>query len=645
MADKQLETTMAASAFQKQWFADLRRRVFDERQPYALLQADVPFELFDLLEIPAVSNQWWASIIAAKRQAPQFLNAMDADGLHGGLCRYCSLGFASTRYSGAGEAPWGGLPTPRLLCARLTCDCIHRVFELWAEAFGAELFEIDHPGAGELPERWWELGRHQWRELVEPHRLAFMVATLESLVERLETISGRAFDRNALRERLELVNQQEEVFDDVRRLIATAPECPVRMTEQITNVMATQWVRGSEWAIAHARAFRDEVQQRVDAGVAACPGERARLMWVGAGLWHDTGFYTAFESSHRAVFVWSMYLAFGPDGYIRYGLDDPMAALASRTASFNEYLHNPPWAAEWIVHQAREHRIDGALVLRPRSMKPAATGRLFIERALEDAGIPVLPIEADVVDAREWDADAARADCPLVPRYAGVAVTTTVLRAAPAGWLLPFGATLIAMFALQLSNLGIFAAPAVDSAGVRHELYAARTLHRAVWPAGDAAQRPRRRQRETLRREARARHRACGRGRGKRAAWRGLELRVRAHVPWPDDLRLPLRVRQRAHRRRADGAHLTARADDGRARRDLGARVGCRCAARRRAGRRVRLACRDPRLRRDGGPWRGRLLAVLPPHIRRHDRASIRIWRTAPPAGAPSARRWSGCWR
>jgi predicted MFS family arabinose efflux permease len=33
-------------------------------------------------------------------------------------------------------------------------------------------------------------------------------------------------------------------------------------------------------------------------------------------------------------------------------------------------------------------------------------------------------------------------------------VTTTVLSAPSAGWLLPFGATLIAMFALQLSNLG-----------------------------------------------------------------------------------------------------------------------------------------------------------------------------------------------
>jgi benzoyl-CoA reductase/2-hydroxyglutaryl-CoA dehydratase subunit BcrC/BadD/HgdB len=132
-------------------------------------------------------------------------------------------------------------------------------------------------------------------------------------------------------------------------------------------------------------------------------------MWVGAGLWHDTDFYTAFEASHGAVFVWSMYLAFGPDGCIRYGLDDPLAALASRSASFNEYLHNPPWAAEWIVQQARDHRIDGALVLRPRSMKPAATGRLFIERALEEAGLPVLPIDGDVVDPRGWDPAAARA--------------------------------------------------------------------------------------------------------------------------------------------------------------------------------------------------------------------------------------------
>jgi hypothetical protein len=103
--DKQLDATIAAAAFQKQWFADLRRRVFDERQPYALVQADVPFELFDLVDVPAVSNQWWAAIVAAKRQAAAYLDAMSADGHHDGLCRYCSLGYASTRYRDVQEPP------------------------------------------------------------------------------------------------------------------------------------------------------------------------------------------------------------------------------------------------------------------------------------------------------------------------------------------------------------------------------------------------------------------------------------------------------------------------------------------------------------------------------------------------------------
>src|ERR1019366_5970730 len=155
--------------------------------------------------------------------------------------------------------------------------------------------------------------------------------------------------------------------------------------------------------VSHARSFRDEVVHRANQGIAAYPRERLRVMWIGAGLWYDLDFYTAFEESHGAVFVWSMYLAFGPEVYIRYGLDDPLRALASRTVSMNEQLHNPPWANEWIVDQARAHRIDAALVLTPQGTRPSATGNRFIERALERAGIPVLPVFADMVDARSWD--------------------------------------------------------------------------------------------------------------------------------------------------------------------------------------------------------------------------------------------------
>jgi benzoyl-CoA reductase subunit B len=408
VAEKQLQSSIRAAEFQKTWFAQLRRDVFENQKPYAIVQADMPLELFQAMDIPVVSNQWWASLIAAKRLAPSYLDSLNARGYHDGLCRYCSLGLASTIAGDSSRAPWGGLPKPALLSARLTCDCIQRVFEIWAEKFGSPFVPLDVPGASELPPRWWELSRHRWSELFEAHRLDFMVAQFHALIAVLQRISGNRFDSGRLRALMEGVNRQEEYFDEVRDLICDAPKTPVRMHEQVSNVMAAQWVRGSGWAIAHARAFRDEVKARVQAGVAACPSERLRLMWVGAGLWHDTDFYTAFEEPYGAVFVWSMYLAFGPDGYIRYGLDDPLLALASRTVSFNEQLHNPPWANEWIVDQAKRHRIDAALVLEPQGTRPSATGNRFIEGALESSGIPVLPIQADMVDSRGWDGEAMR---------------------------------------------------------------------------------------------------------------------------------------------------------------------------------------------------------------------------------------------
>jgi len=407
-SEKQLESTRASSEHQKAWFADLRRNVFDEKKPYAIAQADMPLELFALLGVPVVSNQWWSAVVSAKQLSGYYFDALGAAGYHEGLCRYCSLPLATSIAGDPAKAPWGGLPKPALLAARLTCDCIQRIFETWATSFGADFVALDSAGATHLPPRWWDLSRHRWRELYEPHRLDLMVAEMRVLIGKLEKASGRRFNEARLRELMEGVNRQEEYFDEVRDLICAASQTPVRMNEQVINVMNAQWHRGSQWAVNHARAFRDEVRQRVEQGIAACPGERRRLMWVGAGLWHDTDFYTAFEESHGAVFVWSMYLAFGPDGYIRYGLDDPLRALASRIVSMNEQLHNPPWANEWIVQQAKLHRIDGALILVPQGSRPSATGTFFIERALEKAGIPALEIWADMVDSRRWDGAAMR---------------------------------------------------------------------------------------------------------------------------------------------------------------------------------------------------------------------------------------------
>ena len=95
--------------------------------------------------------------------------------------------------------------------------------------------------------------------------------------------------------------------------------------------------------MAHARRFRDAVRTRAEAGIGIAPQEKIRLMWIGAGLWHDTSFYQALEERLGAVFVWSMYLPFAGAQYIRELKGRPLEALASRICSMNEVLHLPPW--------------------------------------------------------------------------------------------------------------------------------------------------------------------------------------------------------------------------------------------------------------------------------------------------------------
>ena len=126
-------------------------------------------------------------------------------------------------------------------------------------------------------------------------------------------------------------------------------------------------------------------------------------MWIGAGLWHDTAFYSGLEEELGAVFVWSMYLPFAGAQYIRELHGKPFEALASRICSMNEVLHLPPWMDEWMVSEASRCGIDAAVVLMPPASRLSQSGTLITCESLRAAGVPVLMLDADMVDGKGWD--------------------------------------------------------------------------------------------------------------------------------------------------------------------------------------------------------------------------------------------------
>jgi hypothetical protein len=165
----------------------------------------------------------------------------------------------------------------------------------------------------------------------------------------------------------------------------------------MSQTMGIQWHRGTEWALEQARAFRDEVKQRAEAGQWVCPNEQYRLMYVGQGLWQNLDFFTEFEEKFGAVFVRSNYLSIASDGYLRYGARDPLRALASRYTTMSEQMHIPGLGGAWAVWEADRHRIDGGLSIG------GWWGGRMVDFALEAEGIPILQLPVDPVDGRTWD--------------------------------------------------------------------------------------------------------------------------------------------------------------------------------------------------------------------------------------------------
>lgn len=392
-ASDRLPSAAEATAYQREWFHALSARMRDG-EPLALANADAPHEVLRALGVPYVVNQWWSSIISAKRAGDESLEVVASRGLPDYSRQYDVLPLGAQGLP-SGRAPWGGLPEPRFAIAERGGDVTHKIFEQWGRRAGTETFLLSRTAAVPAPEGWWDLVPHRWEEVFGAERIDLLQGEIEDLIRWLEERLDRRLDRSRLDEAMALANEQAEWNRRTRDLLATARPLPVPVTDIIPSVMVPQWHRGTPWAVAAARRLHDDVAQRIDAGAAVWPGERRRLMWIGRGLWSDLDMYRSFQEDFGAVFVWSMYLAIAADGYVRHG-HDPVRALAARFVGLTDLLYVPPMSSSWYVKEALAHGVDGVVHL----VADDTPGGALISAALEERGVPVLEIRGSNADGR-----------------------------------------------------------------------------------------------------------------------------------------------------------------------------------------------------------------------------------------------------
>jgi hypothetical protein len=379
---KQLKSSAALSAYQKEWFHSIKKDGF------GMCSADEAEEIFTAFDMPVVVIQWWMSIIAAKRMSPYYGNLLAERGYD--MQHYQgSLGLASTIDNNPETAPWGGLPRPLVLIGNLP------VIEIWAREWGCPCFPLDggYRSGGpptHVPDNWWETMKDHWEDYVEPHVLDLRVAQYKELIKFLEIRTGRSFSYTRLAEVNELINEQEGYWRKARDLIASTIPCPVSAPDQL-SIYPAQWYRGTPAGRDFIKAFYEEVKERVGNGIGACPNEKIRLKFSGR-LWGNTAFFQYFEEKYGAVFVDSTYTSIAADCLARkVNNNDHLRVLAGRHAMLGGGGNGHG------VFAAKLHKCDGVIGFGEDDNRPSPQ-----LEAYRKAGIPVCEIPGDPIDQRQW---------------------------------------------------------------------------------------------------------------------------------------------------------------------------------------------------------------------------------------------------
>lgn len=386
---KSLAVLEGFGRYQREWFAQVRAAAA-VGEPIAVVNANAPQEILRALGIPFVVNQWWASIVAAKQQSARYAKLLRDNGYPSDAEAYSAQGVAAAFDEDPELSPWGGLPRPKVLSSVLGTDAGPKLFEAWGKETGAPIFNYHRSTESrwDIPIEWWDGLESDWNSWIEPERLDLLEAELADAIAGLEAWTGKRFDSEAFNEVMALVNEQEEFYRQTRDLVARTVPAPISIVDSMPATMVPQWHRGTTWARDAARQFYEEVARRASLGEAAYQNERLRLMFVGRGVWSDMGFYQQWEESHGAVFVCSMYLSLGADGYIRRDQgDNVLRALAARFVTMGDELRMPTWAGPWHVKEAALHQCDGVVALSDADP--------LVLRALREAGHPVLELEMD----------------------------------------------------------------------------------------------------------------------------------------------------------------------------------------------------------------------------------------------------------
>ncbi|MHA1167733.1 MAG: 2-hydroxyacyl-CoA dehydratase subunit D [Candidatus Hodarchaeales archaeon] len=329
-----------------------------------------------------------SAILGAGKIAADYIPIANAAGYSQEICSYLTADVGAFLKEFTPLTKLYGLntvPVPDILVYNTNqCRDVQDWFSFYGRKFNAPVVGIHSPNMiGELKD----------------HHVKNVEEEMQGLVKPLEEISRTKLDEENLRNTVRLSRDASILW---RKVLETATHVPAPLTflDGCIHMGPIVVLRGTEIAVKYYEHLLNELEERINEGVAAVEGERIRLYWEGMPVWGRLSFFAKLFLSLNVNAVASTYC----NSWIFDELNPDKPFMSMARAYTQLFINrNEKEKEDYIKRMIKQFKIDGLVFHNARTC-PANSNTSYGMplRLKEELGIPVISFDGDLNDLRAF---------------------------------------------------------------------------------------------------------------------------------------------------------------------------------------------------------------------------------------------------
>ena len=356
----------------------------ENKKLVAWITSGGPVEPLVAMDIIPVYPENHGAMIGASKMGEDLCSKAEDMGYSSDLCSYARSDISCSIVKGG---PIGGLPEPdMLICCNNICGTVLKWYEIQARLYNVPLFIFDTPVC---------------HTQYSPEIAKYVNTQVTEYIKFLETVTKTKLDHDKMDKVGKLGVQAQRLWKQILNTTANKPS-PMSAFDSFFFLALIVTLRGTQTAVDFYTTLLEEMEQRVSRGISIVPNEKYRLLWDNLPLWYQLKWLSNQFSNHNACLVADTYTTAWCSALNYIDENDFLGSIAEAYTMIYLNIGIDQMAGQ-VLDMIKFYSIDGLIMHSNRSCKPYSFGQMDIMKIVQQkTGIPVIMIEADMVDPRSF---------------------------------------------------------------------------------------------------------------------------------------------------------------------------------------------------------------------------------------------------